>query len=254
MTREQVSVEGLHTLPRGSTALDVLFDQKSRNRQIRKMRFVSYPDAPGFEERCLNDSRSPLSQTFSRAATLAKLTNCDVPLWEFAWLMANTPEVFDRLVAQALEHNTDERRSQTFSVEASSLSPEWARKKLEGQSSHLVLAFCSKCQLADDSLVHIPMMDFRCEPCPTNQQKVESALRGIGQRRGYILNSGRSYHYYGLDLVDEISWIEFMAKNLLLSPLTDSRYIAHRLIDGTCALRISTSLRHPDIPRVVAKL
>jgi len=125
---------------------------------------------------------------------------------------------------------------------------------MRGLKSNVVLAVCSRCHLADGSIVHIPMLDFRCKQSPVNQQKVESSLRAVGQRRGYVLESGLSYHYYGHDLMGERSWIQFMGKCLLLSPLVDSRYIAHRLIDGACALRVNTSGRHPKHPTVVANL
>jgi hypothetical protein len=253
MTRQNAPTEESRPVPFGGSALEVLIDQARLHPEICKISFVSYADAPGFEERSLNGGTA-LSDIFSKAALLSESTGCDVPLWDIAWSLANTPEVFEQLVAQALQHDLKGRSTQTFSFETPSTGIRPVQEIIDGLKSNFVLAVCSKCQLLDGSTAHIPMMDFRCKPSPENQQKVESSLRGIGQKRGYVLESGRSYHYYGLDLMDETSWIQFMGKCLLVSPLVDSRYIAHRLMEGKCALRVSTSSRHPRCPRVVACL
>jgi hypothetical protein len=101
---------------------------------------------------------------------------------------------------------------------------------------------------------HIPMMDFRCEPSDRNRELVIMAMRKLGQQNGVVLESGRSYHYYGFDLLDEASWRDFMYRCLLLAPFTDSRYIGHRLLGGTARLRISASRHKPAVPHVVAVL
>lgn len=237
----------------GSVVLDVLRDLKLCNPQIGEISFITYPDAPGFEERSLRGGPA-LREVFKKAAALAESAGCDVPLWDIAWSLANTPEVLQQLVAQALGHDVNGQPSETVRFTTPKSGVRYAQEKIEGLKSGLVLAVCSKCRLADGATVHIPMMDFRCKTSPENQKKVESALRRMGQKRGYVLDSGRSYHYYGMDLMDEPAWIQFMGRCLLLSPLVDSRYVAHRLIEGTCALRLSTSERHPTCPTVVANL
>jgi len=253
MAQPETFAEGLTALPMGSSALEVLLDQKLHNPQIRMISFVSYADTAGFEERSLYGGAA-LSDIFNKAALLAESTGCDVPLWDIAWSLASTPEVFEQLIAQALKHDLRGQPTQTVGFETPSSGVQSVLEEIKGSKNNVVFAVCSKCQLADGSIVHIPMMDFRCKPSPENLQTVKSSLRGAGQKKGYVLESGRSYHYYGLDLMDEKSWIQFMGKCLLLSPLVDSRYIAHRLIEGTCALRVSTSERHPKRPTVVASL
>ncbi len=98
------------------------------------------------------------------------------------------------------------------------------------------------------------MMDFRWVPSSKALDGILSALRTAGVRTGAILESGRSYHFYGFDLLDQGDWLQFMGKCLLIAPLTDSRYIAHRLIDGACALRITPDKNHPKVPTVAAFL
>ncbi len=100
---------------------------------------------------------------------------------------------------------------------------------------------------------HIPMMDFRCPKSPENLLRTKELLRTIGQKEGVILDSGRSYHYYGINLLDERHWWGFL-ENCLSSKLADKRYIEHRFKDRCSILRISACLLRPKIPTVVSIL
>lgn len=99
--------------------------------------------------------------------------------------------------------------------------------------------------------LHIPMMDFNCEASPENLEKIQEFLKKIGQK-GVVLVSGRSYHYYGVELLSEKDLLIFLGKCLLFVDFTDPRYIGHRLQDGHLNLRISKEIRRPDLPKVVA--
>jgi hypothetical protein len=98
------------------------------------------------------------------------------------------------------------------------------------------------------------MMDFRVTPGPDKVRVLERALRIMGEERGAILISGRSYHYYGARLLESHRWREFMERSILLSPLTDTRYIAHRLLAGMGVLRVTSTQAKPEIPHVVSAL
>jgi hypothetical protein len=112
------------------------------------------------------------------------------------------------------------------------------------------LSVCSRCEAAGGLNRHIPMMDFHCPPTRHNVRLITSALRQLGQETGIVLESGESFHYYGLSLLTDVKWRAFMGKSLLFSPYTDSRYIAHCLIRGMCVLRINSVGGKPT-PRVV---
>ncbi|MGC2202532.1 MAG: hypothetical protein WA633_20645, partial [Stellaceae bacterium] len=127
------------------------------------------------------------------------------------------------------------------------------------QNDREVLGLCSCCKQAD-RLRHIPMLDFRAEaPTKTDTmartlELIAKALIRNGAPDGVILCSGDSFHYYGLDPLDEIDWREFMLRSLLLEPLIDVRYIAHRLLSGKATLRITSSRSKPAMPYVAACL
>lgn len=119
-----------------------------------------------------------------------------------------------------------------------------------------VLAICSRFTRADGSVGHLPMLDFRAEACTepaTTARTLEliaKALIAACAPDGVVLDSGNSYHYYGFDLVTEVKWRKFMLNCLLLEPIVDVRYIAHRLLSGGAALRITSSSEKP-MPHVV---
>jgi hypothetical protein len=113
------------------------------------------------------------------------------------------------------------------------------------------IGLTSLCETLDGNFVHIPMMDFSCPVSDRNVLFIHSSLQKMGFNSGIIVNSGRSYHFYGQELCNHLGWIKFMGRCLLLSPYADSRYIAHRLIAGRCILRVGKSRTKPEVPTIV---
>jgi len=139
-------------------------------------------------------------------------------------------------------HSRNEMSAETLRVIAQSLR--------ENQ----VLGLVSAVSLLDQGSRHIPMMDFKCNPSTRNRDVLMLLLRKIGQRKGYLLESGRSFHYYGIELLSEEEWQVFLGKCLLMSDYVDDRYIGHQLVDGYCVLRLSAGKLRPGVPTVVAEL
>lgn len=117
-----------------------------------------------------------------------------------------------------------------------------------------LLAVASKVLLAGGGAAHIPMMDFMCVPSPRNLGVLVDLLGNLRQGRGYLLESGRSYHYYGFQLLVEEAWKVFLGKCLLMSGYTDERYVGHQLVDGHCVLRLSSGKLKASVPTVVAEV
>src|SRR3989344_1656377 len=85
---------------------------------------------------------------------------------------------------------------------------------------------------------HIPLLDMDLPIAEASADEAEEVARGLGINSGAIVDSGKSYHFWGLDLLSENQWRTFMYRALLLDRV-DSRWIGHRLIDGHASLRIS---------------
>jgi hypothetical protein len=135
-------------------------------------------------------------------------------------------------------------------MESSQLSVEAIESLRNDLKEGTALAFSSRVQLRNGEMAHIPLMDFRCNPSEKNSRIVQRALKAMGQEAGLLAESGRSYHYYGFQLQSAAEWVQFLAMAMLFSPIVDVRYIAHRLADGTCRLRISSGLGKSSIPFV----
>src|SRR5213075_183801 len=90
-------------------------------------------------------------------------------------------------------------------------------RALGGRDSFV--AWCDDCLTR--TRPDIPMMDFRCTPSASNLDRIQRALRALGQSAGAVLASGRSYHFYGFQLLPPNEWSDFLARCLLLAPLVD---------------------------------
>ena len=150
-----------------------------------------------------------------------------------------------------IHHNPPEREEEIW-LDRKEITPEHLNQIPEPWNQQFALAVTSRMKLLNNKRVsHIPMMDFSCEASPENLEKIQKFLKKIRQR-GVVLSSGRSYHYYGVDLLSKKDWLIFLGRCLLFTGYTDSRHIGHRLIDGYASLRISREKRRPTLPTIVA--
>lgn len=118
-----------------------------------------------------------------------------------------------------------------------------------------MLALLSQVETCDGEILHIPMLDFQCPSSSTALPLVISAVKALTRSSaGLLLESGRSYHYYGMQLLTSEELITFLARAMLLGPIIDRRWIAHRLLDGMCSLRISPGRHSQSPPFIVAEL
>lgn len=89
-----------------------------------------------------------------------------------------------------------------------------------------------------NGIFHIPILDL---DIPVGENGMETAAEvfiNLGVKHGAIINSGASYHGWGLELLTDDAWRKFMARALLLDKI-DRRWVGHRLIDGQANLRVS---------------
>ena len=124
----------------------------------------------------------------------------------------------------------------------------------QGLGAGEALFVSSKVRLENGRWRHLPMMDFSCYDQRQDLRKVAFALSTVGLDSGFILRSGNSFHYYGVEPLTTRNWSIFLGQCLLLVPITDARYIGHRIIDGACTLRLSSGLRKAKEPRLAAIL
>jgi hypothetical protein len=139
------------------------------------------------------------------------------------------------LEAMSFHQGIEETR---FAVKIEDLTPGLVRELAERAGPFSLFSACSQVQLKNGSTKHIPMMDFLC---PKSQQSLK-VVRRISERfgvgGGFIMESDRSYHFYGSRLLSESELVRFLASALMFAPVVDQTWIAHQLIDKCCALEI----------------
>jgi hypothetical protein len=113
-----------------------------------------------------------------------------------------------------------------------------------------ILAVGSEVSISDLGRLHLPLLDFHCRESPENDRLVESVCRLLFDCTVAICRSGKSYHAYGLMAVTLDELRQFLYRALLFAPVVDRAYVAHQLIEGQCALRISPAPTKPFRPQV----
>lgn len=216
---------------------------------------MSYIPTPGVEERLQHGEDLIVGPTSGRTSAPSDELTTE---WRDPWNIiaeevARSSEI-NITVERMLWHDLSQELQARFEIPAQKVAGDGLQDIIRRLPSGHVLALCSLCKLQDGSLGHIPMMDFHCPPNACHLQLIQAALARLGQRKGAILESGRSYHYYGFQVLTDQEWRSFLGACLLLMPYTDTRYIAHRLISGACVLRITETERKRYVPRIAAIL
>ncbi|QIE56100.1 hypothetical protein G5B40_11915 [Pikeienuella piscinae] len=104
-------------------------------------------------------------------------------------------------------------------------------------------------------IAHIPMMNLH----PNEGVLIEDIVTFIRHiypgRPGYILSSGRHFHYYGDFLVDESGWRELLGYFLIAYDFVHPGYCGFRLFDGYSTLRLTAQPPYkPHVPKLVATI
>lgn len=137
----------------------------------------------------------------------------------------------------------DER--ETFSVDATALTVDWLRMRLDSLRDGWELALNSKVVDGRNRTYHLGMIDFA--PAIGIEEIRLQTRRLLGDELSASMScfdTGRSFHGYFNCLLRPGEWHEFLGRLLLMNEIgkpaiVDARWIGHRLIGGYCALRWS---------------
>jgi hypothetical protein len=215
---------------------------------IQSVTFVLYKPAPAFSER-LRKISDPHTELHKKADQLNR--EYGIPFWDALLSMEMKSGVLPKeYVELAILHDShpDER---SIELAREEVSGEKLSAMIAEAGTKYGIAMSSRVRLRNDEWAHIPMLDFRCEVSERNRDVVKWALAALGQRAGAIVDSGRSFHFYGFNLLKVPEWIRFVSLASLFSPVVDGRYLAHRLADGACRLRITEAPRKVAAPKVL---
>lgn len=138
----------------------------------------------------------------------------------------------------------------TFHFLANQINHHLLRRMIDNLGPEEELAIHSKVTI-DKKVFHIPMIDFSCkiENLIENKKLVKSIIPKNIHTDIAIYDSGNSLHGYGMQLIKNRDWLNYLGRLLLLnlpnrSALIDTRWIGHRLMAGYCSLRLSNNTKH----------
>jgi hypothetical protein len=103
------------------------------------------------------------------------------------------------------------------------------------------ISLLSTLELSNKNKLHIPMIDFHILPSKNNQKVAEKIIYVLNINPGYLIESGKSYHYIGINAVSENNLISILAKSILLSPIVDRNWSAHQILEKSCSIRVTKS-------------
>ena len=102
-----------------------------------------------------------------------------------------------------------------------------------------MVSISSNVRLDSGREMQLPMLDFSIRSSREADTVAVQILEAL-QCEGDLFDSGGSYHFFGHQPVPSPQMTSLLGEASLLSPLIDSRWLAHQLIDRRCTLRIST--------------
>jgi hypothetical protein len=229
-------------------SFDVVEQIISAHPSITRFHVLDVPTPPFLQERVPSDCLDP--SAVEEALQLKR--HYGMSFWDAYFVAARQQTAhLDEVFLAALMHDTSGSRLRP--VDRKSLPS--LRRLEDDLKPGRMLAVSSLVELRSREIRHIPMLDLHYAASAANLRVSISAVNALRPRsRGLLLQSGKSYHYYGFELLTGDELMKFLASAILLGPIIDRRWIAHQLIEGACALRIGSGHGYQNLPFVVAEL
>jgi len=223
--------------PGGPAFLDVVTSTVARLAPEGWIQVASLTPAPSAQRRTGYEDEAATRMINSG---LALRTDTGMPFWDAVFLSgeAVAEGIAPSIATAALLHQPVDR-SRTERLRIDDLLLGALRER--AQSPALITALLSEIIRPDGRIVHLPMLDFSSKVRrPGAEASVTTVTRQLGIP-GSIVRSGRSFHFYGSELLSPSDHHAFLCRALLLAPITDARWIAHQLLEGYSSLRISSN-------------
>lgn len=211
--------------------IDVIKEIVKKDISITGIYIHAFPNAPGLEKRIKFD-RIERSH-YNSALKLRDQYN--VPFWDALMLsFYNKQDFSERILNNVL--NSHAKRQKQYISRETLLETNFFKKNQFLTENY---AINSEIQTIDGKRRHILLLDFHIPEGDSNQTIVEKVLALIHAKNGYLLRSGKSYHFIGNNLISTYRLISLVSKCLFFTPIVDKSWIAHQLLDKSCSLRFT---------------
>lgn len=108
--------------------------------------------------------------------------------------------------------------------------------------------------VSNDQYFHLPQIDFSCKISNENEERVYDTLHGLDMHSGYVLESGESYHFHGIDLMPRKFWADFMDR-LQEYTVVDEAWLNESAQQRLFSiLRLSANSIKRITPKVIARI
>jgi hypothetical protein len=141
---------------------------------------------------------------------------------------------------------------------------EFRRLKIDGVQKSLcrpgeALGFCSTVAYRGE-ILHTPQIDFECPVSEDNEDAVREVLHELRLDSGILINSGRSYHFQGVDVMPKAEWPDFLgslfdytigySKDWLTSDVINPDWIHMTASQGYSFLRVTAAANKAE-PKII---
>lgn len=209
-------------------SLDIIKNICNSLSEIKEVNFVTFKPYELLQNRL--DITGGLKIVVENALLIRSKYN--FPFWDsFNSSLFNTNLVDEKIFQEIKFHNQVEK---VHNIDKSLLETVLLKRK----NADDYMTFSSQVKLEDDRIMHLPLLDFHIPVSYENENICVSVINSLNLR-GFLLDSGKSYHFYGLKLFSENEMINFLANALFFAPIIDRAWVAHQLIERRCSLRIS---------------
>lgn len=224
-------------------AFGLLLTITSSNPEIAELEFATLDFAP------LMDSRGPLNaiDTIVVARALELRESLRLPFWDGVMLAgSHSDSTPTGTLKTAIFHQKLESKVEWISANNLTISL-LQNMSQKAHSDKQMLAITSSVRMRDGSVKHLPLLDFHIGYSEHATSLITEIIPLLGVS-GLLLKSGKSYHFYGETLLTYQELLGFLGKALLFAPIVDRAWIAHQLMEGRCALRISPREEYGGAP------
>ena len=212
------------------TTVEVIQKIVKENSSIQWINIHSYPDGPQLQERVKFNRIEEFH--YSNALKLRKSYN--VPFWDALMLSFYNKKEFSVEILENVLNSHSKKGLQLVSR-----NDILHNKLLNLACSDENYAINSKVIVEENRIKHFLLLDFHIPENDKNQKVVEAILRILKVKSGFLLKSGKSYHFFGTELISTSTLTKFLGKCLFFTPIIDKTWIAHQLIERSCSIRFT---------------
>lgn len=225
--------------------IDVIKQIFENNPEIKRFRLVAYEKQKDLASDYADVWTSSDANIYNSALKLR--ATYEIPFWNAIMISTINRAANESLPLNCLKGSCRHHKIKEFKV----IADDSIDKIKEILGSESRIGINSKVSVGKRKILHIPMLDFHISQSEKNTRTVEEVCKILGLN-GYILNSGKSYHFIGKKLFDKNEMINFLGRALTFTPIVDMTWIAHQLQDQSCTLRMVK--KHGILPYVLSEV